>query len=145
MNKWFHILFVAAVMAIAVGCSKDKGGGGTRAYVPGHCFNGAYGNHHDPNCNFFGGNPYWQGPVGSAQNICSVYDTPYERFAPVFYPNLGITVCAGFSTFAFYGNPMFYMGNNNVYQGCVPGAINNCNCRTFGNTHGWHAQFGVCF
>lgn len=108
---------------------------------------------YNPGCTYYGhGNGYFNGPVSGAYNACSIYNTPYEQFYPVYYPNLGTTVCAGYSaysTFYQYGTPVYYPGYNNVFQGCTMGyATPGCKCKTFGGQLGWFSAgvtLGVCY
>ena len=107
----------------------------------------------NPNCTYYGqGNFIYNGGIGGAYNACSIYNTPFEQFYPVYYAHLGTTVCAGYSaynTFYQYGSPIYYPGYNNVFHGCTPGFYTpNCNCKTFGGTLGWFhagATLGVCY
>jgi hypothetical protein len=106
---------------------------------------------YNQNCNTFGGNQFWQGGNAfGAYNQCSVYNTAFETFYPVFYAGIGV-VCAGYAaynTMWSYGSPAYYPGYNNVYQGCVPGASSSCHCRSFGGTMGWFyggVQLGICY
>jgi hypothetical protein len=107
----------------------------------------------NPNCTHFGqGNGVFNGPVAGAFNACSIYNTAVEQFYPVYYPNLGTTVCAGYSAYAtFYqhGVPAFYPGFNNVFHGCTPGyTAFGCSCKTLGGTLGWFSAgvtLGVCY
>ncbi|MEK6556649.1 MAG: hypothetical protein AABZ31_15470 [Bdellovibrionota bacterium] len=104
-------------------------------------------------CTYYGqGNGIYTGNVSGAYNACSIYNTAYEQFYPVYYPNLGTTVCAGYSaysTFYQYGMPNYYSGYNNVYHGCTMGyATPGCKCKTFGGTLGWMSAgvtMGVCY
>lgn len=105
-----------------------------------------------PNCNYYGGMNFWNVPVTGAYNACSVYNTPYEQFYPVYYANLNLTVCAGYSTYNYlwtFGTPAYYPGYNNVLQGCIPGTtINGCRCNSFGGTLGWFhggVTLGICY
>lgn len=116
------------------------------------CNNVSYSNNR--NCTNYGyGNGYYQGNVQGAYNACSVYNTAVEQFYPVYYANLGVTVCAGYSAFnTMYGAgiPAFYPGYQNVFQGCIPGVTGpgRCACNSFGGRLGWMSagiQLGVCY
>jgi hypothetical protein len=105
------------------------------------------------NCTYYGqGNGVYNGNVSGAYNACSIYNTAVEQFYPVYYPNLGTTVCAGYSAYASfyqYGMPAYYPGYNNVYHGCTPGyASYGCKCKTLGGSLGWFSAgitMGVCY
>lgn len=114
------------------------------------CNNVSYSN--NASCTNYGyGNGYYNGNVQGAYNACSIYNTPVEQFYPVYYANLGVTVCAGYSainTLYAYGQPAFYGGYNNIFQGCIPGVPSRCNCNSFGGRLGWFSagiQLGVCY
>lgn len=108
---------------------------------------------YNQNCTYYGqGNYVYNGGIHGAYNACSIYNTPYEQFYPVYYPNIGTTVCAGYSAYSSfyqYGNPAFYPGYNNVFYGCSMGYSQpGCKCKTFGGTLGWFyagAALGVCY
>ncbi len=119
---------------------------------PSLCQNIQYSN--NANCTNYGyGNGTYQGQVQGAYNACSVYNTAAEQFYPVYYANLGVTVCAGYSAFStLYGAgiPAFYPGYSNVFQGCIPGVTGpgRCACNSFGGRLGWFSagiQLGVCY
>jgi hypothetical protein len=101
------------------------------------------------NCNYYGGYSPYYGSASGAYNACSVYNNGAEQFYPVYYPSLGMTVCAGFAaynTIWSYGTPSYYSGYNNVFQGCIAGS--DPRCQTFGGTMGWFhggVQLGVYF
>lgn len=130
-------------------CVDVQDGGAVRDYSL--CQNINYSG--NANCTYYGhGNGVYTGNVSGAYNACSIYNTGYEQFYPVYYPHLGTTVCAGYSAYSSfyqYGTPAYYPGYNNVYHGCTPGYSSyGCKCKTLGGSLGWFSAgitMGVCY
>lgn len=130
-------------------CIDVQDGGAVRN--PSLCNNVNYSG--NQSCTYYGyNNGVYTGNVSGAFNACSIYNTPYEQFYPVYYPQLRTTVCAGYSAYSSfyqYGTPAWYPGYNNVFYGCSAGyKTPGCKCKTFGGQLGWFyagATLGVCY
>jgi hypothetical protein len=87
-------------------------------------------------------------------NACSIYNTYGSSYFPVYIPQTGMLMCAGFSDLqsVLYTQgryPRYYQGYNNIYQGCTIGSYySGCNCVSVGGNIGRlsvGANIGLCF
>lgn len=113
-------------------------------------FNNGYGynngfNNYDPGCNFSWNNNFYNGQPQFNSNPCSRFNNGFDQYYPIYYPEYGGYVCAGFTTYFSWGTPIQYNGYNNWYYGCTPGSYTSgCNCANWGGTLGY-ASLGICY
>jgi hypothetical protein len=72
-------------------------------------------------------------------DLCRLYNGGGATYRKVYYPSLGIFVCAPMyvsNMFYTYGTPNYYGGQSDIFHGCIVTPQNRA-CVSLGGTLGW--------